>query len=101
MVSLSGQGIFGLLQTAALRGLAIPQDLSVIAFDEQLWSAYMRPPLTAVVQPIEEMGRRTVEMLFETETARKNASGSAAGREGEAVVWLRGKLESRESVRHV
>jgi LacI family transcriptional regulator len=99
VVSLSGQGIFGLLQTVERRGLAIPQDLSVVAFDEQPWSAFMHPPLTTVVQPIEEMGRRAVEMLCETEASREGGAGSAGGGEREAVVRLRGKLESRESVR--
>jgi LacI family transcriptional regulator, galactose operon repressor len=36
---------------------------SIVTFDEAEWSEYLDPPVTAVVQPTYEMGRRAFEML--------------------------------------
>jgi LacI family transcriptional regulator len=38
------------------RGIRVPDDVSLIGFDDQPHSAYMTPPLTTVRQPAEEMG---------------------------------------------
>lgn len=46
------------------RGLAIPQDIAVIGFDNQeLIAAYLRPKLTTVALPFEEMGALGVQTL--------------------------------------
>lgn len=45
------------------RGLRVPDDVSVIGFDGVPEGAYSIPPLTTVAQPIEEIGRRAVEMI--------------------------------------
>jgi len=63
IITLSGQGILGVLQAACEQNLAIPDDLSVVAFDEQPWSAFVNPPLTTVVQPIAEMAGLAVTKL--------------------------------------
>ncbi|WP_344804266.1 LacI family DNA-binding transcriptional regulator [Microlunatus ginsengisoli] len=47
------------------RGLRIPDDVAVVGFDDQvIISAYLRPPLTTVALPFEEMGARAVEVLL-------------------------------------
>jgi DNA-binding LacI/PurR family transcriptional regulator len=38
-------------------GLTVPQDLSIIGYDDIIHSAYLNPPLTTVKLPIAEMGR--------------------------------------------
>lgn len=46
------------------RGLSIPGNVAVIGFDNQeLIAAYLRPRLTTVALPFEEMGARGVDML--------------------------------------
>ena len=45
-------------------GLRIPEDISVIGIDGLVVSAYSNPTLTTLVQPAEEMGRKSVEMLL-------------------------------------
>jgi LacI family transcriptional regulator, galactose operon repressor len=45
-------------------GLSVPGDLSVVGFDNVPESAMCTPPLTTVEQPIQEMGKRAVEMLL-------------------------------------
>jgi len=64
IITLSGQGILGVLQAADEGQIEIPDDLSVVAFDEQPWSAFVNPPLTTVVQPIAEMARLAVTKLL-------------------------------------
>ena len=45
-------------------GLHIPRDVSVIGFDDVRYAAVMNPPLTTVLQPAEEIGKRVMFRLF-------------------------------------
>ncbi|WP_028534779.1 LacI family DNA-binding transcriptional regulator [Paludibacterium yongneupense] len=55
----------GALCSAHRRGLTIPDDLSIIGFDDIELSAFMCPPLTTVAQPKQQIGALAVELLFE------------------------------------
>lgn len=46
-------------------GLSVPQDVSVVGFDDILSAAYATPSLTTVRQPLAEMGRRGAQVLLE------------------------------------
>jgi LacI family transcriptional regulator len=46
----------GVIETARARGLRIPEDLSVVGFDDTLLAQMASPPLTTVRQPLREMG---------------------------------------------
>jgi DNA-binding LacI/PurR family transcriptional regulator len=46
-------------------GLSVPNDVSVVGFDDILSAAYATPSLTTVRQPLEEMGRRGAKVLLE------------------------------------
>lgn len=46
-------------------GLHIPNDVSVVGFDDPFSAAYLSPPLTTVRQPLREMGLRAAEMLLD------------------------------------
>ncbi|MBP2708393.1 LacI family DNA-binding transcriptional regulator [Microbispora sp. RL4-1S] len=46
-------------------GLKVPEDVSVISFDDHPIAAWMRPKLTTVALPHYELGRRAVDVLFE------------------------------------
>jgi DNA-binding LacI/PurR family transcriptional regulator len=45
-------------------GLCIPQDLSIICWDDPSWAAYTDPPLTVIRQPLGEIGPRAVAKLL-------------------------------------
>lgn len=45
------------------RGIRVPDDVSIIGFDDQPNSAYMTPPMTTVSQPALEMGAEASKML--------------------------------------
>lgn len=56
----------GVLEAARRTGLRVPEDVSLVAYDDTPLASWANPPLTAVRQPLEEIGRRallTVEQL--------------------------------------
>lgn len=53
----------GLLNALQRRGIRVPEQISVVGFDDIEFSAHCFPPLTTVRQPTDEMGRCLVELL--------------------------------------
>jgi LacI family transcriptional regulator len=54
----------GVYRTAYLRGLKIPDDLTVVGFDDSPLASRLCPSLTTMRQPIREMGRIAAEKLI-------------------------------------
>jgi len=54
----------GALRAAEARGLTVPDDLSVVGFDDSEQSGLVTPALTTVRQPLAEMGRMAVSLLL-------------------------------------
>lgn len=54
----------GVMHAAAEMGLRVPDDLSVIGYDDVPIASYTIPTLTTVAQPIVEMGQKSVEVLL-------------------------------------
>jgi len=54
----------GILAAARELGLRVPQDLSVIGFDDTPQAPWTTPPLTTVRQHLEEMGRMAVQTVI-------------------------------------
>ena len=55
----------GALQAIHERGLRIPEEMAVVCFDDMPWATSLYPPLTAVAQPVEELGRTGAQMLLD------------------------------------
>lgn len=55
----------GTIQAIHEQGLSIPQDISVIGFDDVPWLPLVTLPLTVVRQPVYEIGRVAAELLFQ------------------------------------
>jgi len=72
-------------------GLRMPQDISLIAFDDPVWAEYTSPPLTTVSQPSYTMGMLAFDYLLAQITDR-----TKAGKYLEEVV-LKTTLIVRES----
>ncbi|WP_062214323.1 LacI family DNA-binding transcriptional regulator [Streptomyces sp. NBRC 109706] len=85
----------GAIRAARRRGLSVPDDFSVVGFDDSALMTCTNPPLSTVRQPIEAMGRAAVEvlvaqfggrdvgrdeLLFEPELVVRESTGQAPGR---------------------
>ncbi|MBE1442328.1 MULTISPECIES: LacI family DNA-binding transcriptional regulator [unclassified Paenibacillus] len=55
----------GAIQGARERGLQLPQQLSVVGFDNTILATIIDPPLTTVAQPIQEIGRQAMDLLVQ------------------------------------
>ena len=55
----------GALEAAAEEGVAVPEELSVVGFDDSPVALHATPPLTTVAQPHEEKGRLAARWLME------------------------------------
>lgn len=66
----------GAVRAARRAGLRVPEDISVVGFDDSALMGCTEPPLTTVRQPIEAMGRAAIELLLS-----QIAGGSESGTE--------------------
>ena len=67
----------GVLQAIAEAGLHVPDDLSIVSFDEQPYSAFLSTPMTTIAQQNEAMGQIGVSLLLGqmTRTGRPEQEG--------------------------
>jgi DNA-binding LacI/PurR family transcriptional regulator len=71
------QMALGLLRAMHEAGRAVPDELSVVGFDDIPEASYFLPPLTTVRQDFNEMGTRSLRLLLRTiETGEPPRSGS-------------------------
>ena len=61
----------GALEAAGRMGLRVPEDLSVMGYDDQELARYTHPPLTTLVLPNYEMGRKAAELLIDLAIHKK------------------------------
>jgi LacI family transcriptional regulator len=54
----------GGLRAIAEAGLAIPDDIAVVGFDDVIWATALQPPLTVVAQPTYEIGQTAAKLLL-------------------------------------
>ncbi|WP_163536406.1 LacI family DNA-binding transcriptional regulator [Gracilibacillus sp. YIM 98692] len=55
----------GVIQGARENGIRIPEDLSIVGFDNTILATTTVPSLTTVAQPINEMGRKVVDVIVD------------------------------------
>jgi LacI family transcriptional regulator len=65
IVSANDRVALGAYQAAQERGLRIPEDLSVISFDDEYLASYLRPKLTTMQIPYLEIGRTALQLLLD------------------------------------
>ena len=62
---------FGAYQALNERGLMVSKDVSIVSFDNDEVASYLRPGLTTIELPHEQMGKLAVELLFLPDAERK------------------------------
>jgi DNA-binding LacI/PurR family transcriptional regulator len=55
----------GVLSAAEMHGIRVPDDLSIVGFDDIRFSQYVRPRLTTIRSPVDRLAQQGVELLFE------------------------------------
>jgi LacI family transcriptional regulator len=65
IISANNAMTIGIMRALADRGLRVPDDLALVAFDDFEWADLFAPRLTVVRQPTDELGHRAVRMLLE------------------------------------
>lgn len=69
----------GALHGARLIGLRVPEDLSVVGFDDVPLARYVVPPLCTVHQEMESLGRRAMLMLLDLIDGRQTQAPVEVG----------------------
>jgi LacI family xylobiose transport system transcriptional regulator len=66
----------GLYEAARELGLRIPEDLSVVGFDDLPVARWVGPPLTTVRQPLTEMAEAAARLVLELGREERPAAGT-------------------------
>ena len=77
----------GALRRIRVSGLRVPDDISLVGFDDLYIAQYTDPPLTTVRQPKRQMGRLAMEVLLRL----------LQGSQSEHTIRVPGELVGRES----
>jgi DNA-binding LacI/PurR family transcriptional regulator len=67
----AGDLVIGTLKACAELGRSVPGDVSIVSFDDHPFFAHLSAGITAVAQPIDEIGAEAVKMLFELMAGRE------------------------------
>ncbi|MGN6301061.1 MAG: LacI family DNA-binding transcriptional regulator [Angustibacter sp.] len=65
LVSGNNAMTLGVLQAIGDAGLTVPDDVSLVCFDDLPWADLLSPRLTVAAQPLAEIGQRAMQMLHE------------------------------------
>jgi DNA-binding LacI/PurR family transcriptional regulator len=55
----------GAIHILAKHNLRVPEDVSIIGYDNEEWTEFCRPPLTTISLPFEQMGEIAAQMLID------------------------------------
>ena len=90
--ALSNTIMLGAVRAIKEAGLKIPDDISIIAFDNNMYMDYFTPAITRIAQPTEEMGKLATKLLFEC---------ISSGRRSTTQIELSPTLVRAESVKRL
>jgi LacI family transcriptional regulator len=57
--------LLGVLQSLDENKIPVPQQVSILGFDDFVWNRYFSPSITSIAQSTYEMGRRSFELLLQ------------------------------------
>ncbi|HEY7617758.1 MAG TPA: LacI family DNA-binding transcriptional regulator, partial [Terriglobales bacterium] len=83
--------LLGVLQGLDQRKILVPEQVSVVGFDDYIWNRYFSPSVTSVAQATYEMGKRAFDLLFQIMNRSKGEELT------EKHVRLKAELQVRNS----
>jgi len=89
---MNGPTTIGALKAIRKLGLKIPNDISIIGFDEHYFADLLNPPLTTIAQPVSEFGIKGMQTLIKIFRGKKIKT---------KIVKLKPKLILRESCKRI
>src|SRR5699024_7824707 len=78
LITFNDRVAFGAYQALHEAGLSVPEDMSIISFDDYSIADWLRPGLSTFAIPHYDLGRRAVELLLEVITARDGGAAVPA-----------------------
>lgn len=63
--ALSNTILLGAIKAISEHGLKVPEDLSIVSFDDNIYLDFLNPPVTRISQPIESISIVAVKMLMD------------------------------------
>lgn len=88
IIASNDQMALATLETCRSRGIVVPDDLSLISFDNTPIVRFTHPPLTAIDQPIADLAAQAVELII---------AGLAGGDAPDQPIIVPATLEMRQS----
>lgn len=64
-VASNGLILLGMVRATRALGLAVPETIALAGFDNDIWTELVGPGLTVIEQPVAEIGRAAMALLFE------------------------------------
>ena len=80
-------GVIGICKALLEEGKRIPEDVAVAGFDGLDYTGFYQPAITTMAQPVEEIARQSVGILFDMIETKKSQEGK----------YLPATLKERES----
>jgi LacI family transcriptional regulator len=88
----------GAIEAIKSLGLKVPEDVSVMGYDDQEISRHTRPPLTTVLLPNYEMGRSAVESLLHEVHQTEAAYGAQGNKARRLLLKIDCPVVERQSI---
>ncbi|MGR5063426.1 substrate-binding domain-containing protein [Photobacterium sp. DNB22_13_2] len=82
----------GVINTASKQGIRVPEDLSIVGYDDIKLAKYITPSLTTIHQPKHRLGQQAVDVLLE-KIQNKHETNK--------VIQLEPTLVKRDSVKYI
>lgn len=64
LIALTGTQASGAYRALRERGMRLPHDISLVAFDNYPWTSLVDPPITVLEQPVEAMAERAAALML-------------------------------------
>lgn len=64
VITTSEFSAYGLIEGVSRQGILVPEDLSVVGYDNTAFAEVFRPSLTVIAQPIEKIGSRAIDTIL-------------------------------------
>jgi LacI family transcriptional regulator len=74
ILALSNKILLGAVKAVKESGMTIPDDISLISFDDNLLFNYMTPRITCIAQPVQEISLVAVKLLLKKISGERNVS---------------------------